>query len=67
MKQQEIIDAVKAGKSVKWANDLYDVLDWGKGGICIVCSHNDYGVGLKSAFCNKPADYDSEEFYVVGE
>jgi len=67
VKKQEIIDAVKAGKSVKWENDLYDVLDWGEAGFCIVCSQNNHGVGLKSAFYNQSDDYDSESFYVVGE
>lgn len=45
MKLEEIKRAVDAGKKVKWANKLYDVVK-GKLGYFIVCSSNQSTIGL---------------------
>lgn len=45
MKLEEIKKAVDAGKKVKWASSLYDVVK-GKLGYFIVCRSNQYTTGL---------------------
>ena len=42
----EIKEAVDAGESVKWANDLYDVIKSTWGEYLIVCQPNGSTIGL---------------------
>ena len=46
MNLQEIKQAIKEGKRVKWASGLYDVILDKVGQYLIVCSSNEYTIGL---------------------
>jgi len=46
MKLEEIKKAVDEGKSVKWASNLYDVVKDNIGQYLIICSDNQYTIGL---------------------
>ena len=46
MTLDEIKKAVDEGKTVKWANKLYDVIKDNIGQYFIVCSSNQYTIGL---------------------
>ena len=46
MKLDEIKKAVDEGKHVKWSNRLYDVVKDNLGQYLIICTTNDYTIGL---------------------
>ena len=57
---EEIEEAVRSGKSVKWGNGAYDVVLWEKQDwIMVVCNINQSAVGLGDT------DYDISRCFTV--
>jgi hypothetical protein len=63
MTLQEIKSAVDRGQSVKWANQLYDVIKDSLGQYLIICSSNQYTTGLTHTD-GKTLNGRSSEFYI---
>ena len=67
MNIEEIKRAVDAGKKVKWANDLYDVVKSKFGEYLIVCRPNGSTIGLHGQEGTDRESHlngDEDEFYV---
>lgn len=63
MTLDEIKKAVDRGKSVKWANKLYDVIKDSLGQYLIICSSNQYTIGLTHTD-GKTLNGRPSEFYI---
>ena len=63
MKLEEIKSAVDRGQSVKWTNKLYDVIKDSLGRYLIICSSNQYTIGLTHTD-GKTLNGRSSEFYI---
>lgn len=59
----DVITAVKEGKTVCWSNDSYEVIDGGKAGFLVKCISNGHCVGLMHTD-NVTSSYNAEDFYV---
>ena len=63
----EIKEAVDAGESVKWANDLYDVIKSTRGEYLIVCQPNGSTIGLHGKEGTDRESHlngDKDDFYI---
>jgi len=63
MTLQEIKSAVDRGQSVKWANQLYDVIKDSLGQYLIICCSNQYTIGLTHTD-GKTLNGRPSEFYI---
>ena len=63
MTLQEIKSAVDRGQSVKWGNKLYDVIKDSLGQYLIICSSNQYTIGLTHTD-GKTLNGRPSEFYI---
>lgn len=67
MNIEEIKRAVDAGESVKWANDLYDVVKSKFGEYLIVCQPNGHTIGLHGKAGTDRESHlngDEDQFYI---
>ena len=67
MNISEIKEAVDAGKSVKWASDIYDVIKSTWGEYLIVCQPNGSTIGLHGKEGTNRESHlngDEDDFYI---
>ncbi len=63
MNLDEIKQAIEKGKSVKWANDSYNVIKDNIGQYLIICKQNNHAIGLTWAD-DKTLNGKEKDFYI---